>query len=298
MQRSLLSCSRVLARSTTTHARIAITVNRHILSYSTAPTSSSTNTPPKPSTKRSDRDAFSSSVGTGGLKRFWKNVTVDELPEGFVIKLDGRTLKTPDSKLVLIPKHRKALAYLVAAEWESQDRVLKAHALPLTSILTRAIDSLSDAEIKKGVLDQLLRYIHTDTICYHQAEPETIVQLQNENWVPIIQWLKQEYGIELKTTDGIMAFKQDASVIQALEKVIADLDLIELAAFEKAVMATKSFVIGLALLKRRLSVQEAETAARLEVLHQISRWGEVEDAHDVDREDLKRQLGSVAVVNL
>lgn len=40
-------------------------------------------------------------------------------------------------------------------------------------------------------------------------------------------------------------------------------------------------------------ILEAADAATVEVRHQISRWGEVEDTHDVDREDLRRQLGSV-----
>jgi len=33
-------------------------------------------------------------------------------------------------------------------------------------------------------------------------------------------------------------------------------------------------------------------AARAEVLYQIGRWGEVEDSHDVDNEDIRVRLGS------
>lgn len=76
--------------------------------------------------------------------------------------------------------------------------------------------------------------------------------------------------------------------------MIEGLDNFQLAAFEKAVMQTKSFIIALALVKGRIGVEEAALAARVEVLHQIERWGEVDDAHDVDEEDIKRQLGSVA----
>jgi len=59
-------------------------------------------------------------------------------------------------------------------------------------------------------------------------------------------------------------------------------------------MLTKSFLIGLGLVERRLTVEKAVKAARVEVTSQIMRWGEVEDAHDVEREDAKRHLGSVA----
>jgi ATP synthase F1 complex assembly factor 2 len=40
----------------------------------------------------------------------------------------------------------------------------------------------------------------------------------------------------------------------------------------------------------------AAQAASLEVLHQTEQWGEVEDTHDVEKEDLRRQLGSVILL--
>ena len=82
---------------------------------------------------------------------------------------------------------------------------------------------------------------------------------------------------------------------------------------ERATYATKSFVIALALVRGRLDVEQAAQAANVEVNSQIERWGEVEDctfnlligrnlvtyliahsAHDVDYQDIRRQLGSVA----
>jgi chaperone required for assembly of F1-ATPase len=48
-------------------------------------------------------------------------------------------------------------------------------------------------------------------------------------------------------------------------------------AFERAVYATKSFVIALALCKGRLSANEAADASHVEVRSQIEKWGEVED---------------------
>ena len=44
---------------------------------------------------------------------------------------------------------------------------------------------------------------------------------------------------------------------------------------------------------QRFNIEDAAHACNLETLHQIKMWGEVEDTHDVDREDLRRQLGSV-----
>ena len=45
----------------------------------------------------------------------------------------------------------------------------------------------------------------------------------------------------------------------------------------------------------RFGVEEACEACSLEVRWQTGRWGEVEDTHDVEREDLRRQFGSVVL---
>ena len=46
----------------------------------------------------------------------------------------------------------------------------------------------------------------------------------------------------------------------------------------------------------RFGIDEACEACSLEVRWQTGRWGEVEDSHDVEREDLRRQFGSVVLV--
>jgi ATP synthase mitochondrial F1 complex assembly factor 2 len=92
---------------------------------------------------------------------------------------------------------------------------------------------------------------------------------------------------------------QPEKVIQKFRQVIEKYDNFKLAAFEKAVLRTKSFMIGLALIERAISVEFATAAARVEVQQQINKWGEVEDNHDLDREEMKVQLGAsiIAVID-
>jgi len=52
----------------------------------------------------------------------------------------------------------------------------------------------------------------------------------------------------------------------------------------------------LAMAKHRLNAEQAAQAALVEVQSQIQRWGEVEDTHDVDYRDIRRQLASAAIV--
>lgn len=76
------------------------------------------------------------------------------------------------------------------------------------------------------------------------------------------------------------------------------LDPFDLAAFERSVMLTKSFLISLALLSGHLNVQQAANAAEVEVQSQINSWGTVEDSHDVDQAQMRSTLGSVAIATV
>nr|BAH12336.1 unnamed protein product [Homo sapiens] len=45
--------------------------------------------------------------------------------------------------------------------------------------------------------DQLIRaavkFLDTDTICYRVEEPETLVELQRNEWDPIIEWAEKSF---------------------------------------------------------------------------------------------------------
>lgn len=87
----------------------------------------------------------------------------------------------------------------------------------------------------------------------------------------------------------------------------------ELAALERAVLAGKSLCVAARLVVEwsealrsprgggnghveKFGIEEAAEACSLEVRWQTGKWGEVEDSHDVEKEDLKRQFGSVILL--
>ncbi|KAJ3015034.1 ATP synthase complex assembly protein atp12 [Thoreauomyces humboldtii] len=228
------------------------------------------------------------------MNRFWKAVTVRENNGTLEITLDGKCMKTPDGHPIAVPANRRTLALLMAGEWEGQEKLLKSYSLPLTSVIVRALDSFSDTTIREGVIDNLLKYLDTDATIYFQDYPESFIEMQSTHWRPLHRWIQDTYGVTIATTDGINPIKQSPTTVQNLRAVIAGFDNLTLAAFEKAVMSSKSFIVALALVNNRIDAPGAATAARLEVLHQIDRWGEVEDSHDVEREEMTRQLGAVA----
>ncbi|KZV92840.1 ATP12-domain-containing protein [Exidia glandulosa HHB12029] len=227
------------------------------------------------------------------LKRFWKAADVEEKPDAFFVTLDKRPLKTPGGKRLEIPKSKRLLATLVAYEWDNQEKLIKPHALPLTSLAARALDDLTNEQNRAEVCAALIKYLDTDSICFHGDEPEGLVKLQNAHWDPIIDWARKEFDVELTVFTGLFGSSQPAETKAKLAKVLEDMDAWQLAGLERAVYASKSLIVALALVRGRITPEEAAQAAHVEVLSQIQRWGEVEDSHDVDHQDIRRQLGSV-----
>ncbi|CDH51285.1 atp12-domain-containing protein [Lichtheimia corymbifera JMRC:FSU:9682] len=218
------------------------------------------------------------------MKRFWKHAWVKEEADGCTVMLDKRNLRTPNGRhIVKFTSAQQPLAYLTAAEWEAQTESLKSHSLPLTSIIARAFDALDptraeDPRVRDQVIDKLMTYFDTDATCYHEDYPEMLTQLQEQHWKPLIAWASENYGVQINTTTGIFAVGQPPETREKLRAVVDQMGPLELAAFERAVMSSKSFLIGLALVKNALTVEQAAQAAHVEMNAQIDRWGEVEDS--------------------
>jgi ATP synthase F1 complex assembly factor 2 len=135
------------------------------------------------------------------------------------------------------------------------------------------------------------------------------MRLQKEHWSPIIQWANEELKVEVQTFDSVMIGAQPQASKDALRRILTELDQWQLAGtylrytlpyrgtspdvffqgLERAVYTTKSLLISLAFIKRRISVEQAAQATHVEVNSQIERWGEVEDCKS---SRLRPRLGS------
>ncbi|KAI8607748.1 hypothetical protein BC830DRAFT_1157898 [Chytriomyces sp. MP71] len=246
--------------------------------------------------------ASAAKTAPASVSRFWKKAFPAQAEDGIRIMLDGRKLKNPDGHEIVIPLSQKRLANLVAGEWEEQERLIKAASLPMTSVAVRGIELANSPETCAGVVTNLLRYLDTDSILYMQdgTQPGTegILALQDTYWHPILAWISREFNVPVAHTYGIASVAQSRETIDSLTHFVASLSPLHLAAFERAVLSSKSFLIATAVLKRAVGVDFAVKAARVEVDFQVQKWGEVLDAHDVDYHALRRDLGSVVAALL
>ena len=175
------------------------------------------------------------------MQRFWKDVQIAfEEPadddEHFVVQLDKRSLRTPGGNKLTVPSDRPLLACLIAQEWDEQTQVVKPHSLPLTSLVSRAIDGLSEDRTRKDVEEFLMRYFDTDAVCFHQDQPAALVKLQKERWVPLIDWARRYLQIPINIAQGTLTHKQPDEAKAKLTRLLAGLPPLDLAALERAVM--------------------------------------------------------------
>ena len=137
---------------------------------------------------------------------------------------------------------------------------------------------------------------------FHETHPPVLVQLQKERWDPILAWTSQNFHLPpIRIFNDILGVEQDQRIVRALRHYISTYDEWDLAALERIIRTSKSFLIGVRLLESikagkeaDFGVKEAAEAAEVEVASQTERWGEVEDTHDVDHADLRKTLASTA----
>ncbi|EDN07875.1 predicted protein [Histoplasma mississippiense (nom. inval.)] len=118
-------------------------------------------------------DSGQGSASSKPLKRrFWKDVHVKEVDDGYQIFLDSRAVRTPAKKILTIPASKPHLAHAIALEWDllvSAQQALKQHLIPLTSLTARAQDiAVEDAAGQNTIRNQItkatMRYLDTDPL--------------------------------------------------------------------------------------------------------------------------------------
>ncbi|KAI4265222.1 MAG: hypothetical protein L6R38_009573 [Xanthoria sp. 2 TBL-2021] len=187
--------------------------------------------------------------------------------------------------------------------------------------------------IRDDIIMTLIPYLDTDTLlCWAPPPPKeadstmTVVpslrDLQARVAEPIISYLATSIwpGVQLNPSldeGSIFPAQQPQETKDIIRGWMTGLNAWELVGLERTVLAGKSLCVGARLLcewgesfadvrqaigsgsspgAQRFGIEEAAQACSLEVMWQTRRWGEVEDTHDVDKEDLRSQFGSAVLV--
>ncbi|WP_417483034.1 ATP12 family chaperone protein [Maricaulis sp.] len=207
-------------------------------------------------------------------KRFYTDVSVAEGEGGWQVLLDGRSVKTPAKKLLQVPT--KALAELLAAEWDAQGERIDAPLMPANRLSFVAIDLMGDAH--GATVAEVTRYAANDQLCFRAPDPADLVAAQATAWDPMLDWARRELGVELRSGTGILPIEQDAAALQAVHARAAALDVWRLTALAHATAVCSSAVLGLALLEGERGGEAVFALSIIDEAYQIAQWGHDEEA--------------------
>jgi chaperone required for assembly of F1-ATPase len=223
------------------------------------------------------------------VKRFYQSAAVEQTPDGYGVLLDGRPLKTPAMRALLVPA--RALADAIAGEWNAQGETLNHQTLPLTKLANTAIDGV--LEHRADVVDEVVRYGTSDALFYRAAAPESLTRAQRAAWDPIVAWAGREFGAEPNTTVGVTYREQPQPYLDALRQRVEAFDLFGLAALHTLTALSGSALVALAHCSGHLDAAQAWAAAHVDEDWQMSQWGEDYEAR-VRRERRYAEFGAAS----
>ncbi|PJK28612.1 ATP12 family chaperone protein [Minwuia thermotolerans] len=210
------------------------------------------------------------------MKRFYEKVGVEEAPGGWEVRLDGRAMRTPARQPFRLPT--RALADLVADEWAAQGEKIDHQSMPLTRMAGTAVDGFAGR--REDTRRAVARFAEADMLCYWADQPQRLIERQQAQWRPLLDWAEDRFGARLQVTSSLNPVRQSPAALEALERAVRSYDDFRLAGLSVAAGAAGSLVIGLALVERRVDAAAAFEAAQLDESFQIEEWGEdAEAAH-------------------
>lgn len=216
-------------------------------------------------------------------KRFWKQAVAEACDGGFTVKLDGRAVKTPARRPLVLPS--LAMAQTIAAEWDAQQGMVKPDTMPATRAANSALDKV--AEQFSEVADLLAAYGASDLLCYRATGPAELIARQAAAWDPLLEWCAATLDAPLLSTQGVVHIAQPEASIARLSALVHGFTPFQLAAVHDLIAISGSLVLALAVTRGRISVERAWELSRIDETWQNELWGVDEDAAAL--EALKRQ---------
>ena len=201
-------------------------------------------------------------------QRFYARAGVVEAPDGFVITLDDKPVRTPSGRALAAPN--REIADGIVAEWDGQQETID----PLTMPLTRLANSVIDAVVDRveAVIDDVAKYFGSDLLFYRAGHPEALVAREAAHWDPIVFWAADALGAHFILAEGIVHVRQPDSAIAAARAALPT-NAWSIAALHVVTTLTGSALLALALMHGVIDQDQAWAAAYVDEDWNIEQWG-------------------------
>lgn len=227
------------------------------------------------------------------MKRFYKTVTTARGDDGWDIHLDGRPVKTASGRVLRAPSEHIAAG--IVAEWAAQVTKINPETMPLTQILSTAIDHVQHH--RPVIAKNMLGYLDTDLLLYRAVMPEILAERQRIAWDPWVLWFAGRSGVTLKTTTALHALQQDRAAHDYATRTVDAMDLWTFNATQIVTSISGSVILALAFVAGDAAGDDVFSAAQVEELYKGELYNEALYGADPNIEkaqaSLRRDLGAV-----
>ena len=201
-------------------------------------------------------------------KRFYTSTGVAEADGGFSVTLDGRPIRSPSGKPIVVPT--RAIAEAIAAEWDAQGETIA----PLSMPVTRFANSVVEGVIERvdEVADDAAKFLGSDMLFYRAGHPETLVAREAAQWDPVVFWAAEALGAHFILAEGIVHVGQPEAAIKAARTAFPA-DPWAVAAFHVVTTLTGSALLALALAHGFHDEDQVWAAAHVDEDWNIEKWG-------------------------
>ena len=194
--------------------------------------------------------------------------------------IDNKEIKTPENSLFNFKE--KFFPELILSE------IKRFNLKNLNQSLYYNIFSLAKDKVfvdKQKYIDEVMRYINTDLICYWEQKPEDLYTLQIDNWSKQLKKLKKE-GLNFNYTFNIIPIKQNKSSIDLLKNKLIQLDDIILSCLLIVTKTTSSLLLSYLFTTYRIKPIDLYNNTYLHEIWQSKKWGIVEEEKEKRESDL------------
>lgn len=208
-------------------------------------------------------------------KRFYKDVAVASVEDGFAVHLDGKPVRTPGRNVLVLPTEKAAA--LIASEFSAQEEKIDPSTMPIYRLVNTAIDGV--AANPGAVRDDIAKFASSDLLCYRADAPAALVERQAGAWDPVLDWAHRVLGAHLVLAQGVVHVEQPRMAMDAVGAHLAPRqDPLRLAALHLMTSLTGSALLAMAVEAGEIDAETAWAAAHVDEDWQAEQWGQDSEA--------------------
>ena len=144
---------------------------------------------------------------------------------------------------------------------------------------------------REAVIDKLVDFALNDVLLFWSTDKK-VQQEQEKKWSPILAWANKIVNSEFRRTTAIDIYPENQDTSLKLRNYLSSLSEKELSGFYIATLNMRSVLLALALVKGRITAEQAFELAELEELYQANKWGS-EPVAEARRNSIKDTLKQV-----